>query len=68
MFHFNSVYPISIPTDKHEEPFKYTVKYSGRFYGKYWQLAASAFTVKFSGDPSNLCRNYLDGWGKDVQA
>ena len=35
-------------------------------YGKYWQLAASAFNVSFYEGPKNFCRNYLVGLGKDV--
>ena len=37
-----------------------------RFYGKYWQLAASAFTVNFNKGPLKFRRNLCVGWSKDV--
>ena len=44
----------------------YTVKCSRRFYGKYYQLAASALTVNITGSPYNFRRTFLVGWGNDV--
>ena len=40
---------LSIKMERHTFNGSYTVKKSRRFYGKYWQLAASTCTINFTG-------------------
>ena len=56
----------AVPLDRGRWLILYCKKKSRNCYSKYCQLAASAFTVNYYGDPKNFGKNYLVGWGKDV--